>query len=347
MALGLQGPALAVDTACSSSLTAVHQAVSGLQRGEADLALAGGVHVILSGRLFELRGNAGMLAPDGKCKTFDAAADGYVRGEGCGILVLKRLSEAEADGDRIWGVIRGSALNQDGASTGLTVPNGVAQQLVIEEALARSGVQPSEVDYLEAHGTGTPVGDPIELEAAVGAYCTERDPDQPLLIGSVKTNVGHLEPAAGVAGLVKVMLSMKQGVIPPHLHHENPTPVIDWEQVPLRVTSEPVPWPRPADRMPIAGVSGFGWSGTNAHVIVEAYGIDDREPAQPGEERWPVGAPLSISVSTGDETAPLANDDTTATRPARLLPLSAKSDKALRELAEGYSDVAGRAGRRN
>ena len=335
-ALGLQGPALAVDTACSSSLTAVHQAVSGIQRGEADLALAGGVHVILSGRLFELRGNAGMLAPDGKCKTFDAAADGYVRGEGCGILVLKRLSDAEADGDRIWGVIRGSALNQDGASTGLTVPNGVAQQLVIEEALARSGVQPSEVDYLEAHGTGTPVGDPIELEAAVGAYCTERDPDQPLLIGSVKTNVGHLEPAAGVAGLVKVMLSMKQGVIPQHLHHENPTPVIDWDQVPLEVTSEPTPWPRHADRMPIAGVSGFGWSGTNAHVIVEAYGTGDREPAQSGEERWPVGPPLSIAVATDDETASLVVDDTTSARPARLLPLAAKSDKALRELAEGF-----------
>ncbi len=335
-ALGLQGPALAVDTACSSSLTAVHQAVSGLQRDEADLALAGGVHVILSGRLFELRGNAGMLAPDGKCKTFDAAADGYVRGEGCGILVLKRLSDAEADGDRIWGVIRGSALNQDGASTGLTVPNGVAQELVITEALARSGVQPSEVDYLEAHGTGTPVGDPIELEAAVGAYCQERHADQPLLIGSVKTNVGHLEPAAGVAGLVKVMLSMKQGVIPPHLHYENPTPAIDWDQVPLKVTAEPTPWPRHSDRMAIAGVSGFGWSGTNAHVIVEAYGVGDREPAQPGEERRPTGPPLPVAVATADDAAAMPVDAPAMARSARLLPLSAKSDKALKELAQGY-----------
>jgi acyl transferase domain-containing protein/NADPH:quinone reductase-like Zn-dependent oxidoreductase/NAD(P)-dependent dehydrogenase (short-subunit alcohol dehydrogenase family)/acyl carrier protein len=335
-ALGLQGPAISVDTACSSSLTAVHQAVSGLQRGEADLALAGGVHAILSSRLFELRGNAGMLAPDGKCKTFDAAANGYVRGEGCGIIVLKRLSEAEAHGDRIWGVIRGSALNQDGASTGLTVPNGEAQERVIQEALISAGISPSQVDYVEAHGTGTPVGDPVELGAAAAAYCSERDPDKPLLIGSVKTNVGHLEPAAGVAGLVKVMLAMKQGMIPPHLHFENPSPEIDWEQVPLRVTSEPTPWPRYADRMPIAGVSGFGWSGTNAHVIVEGYGIDEGEPAQPGEERWPVGPPRPIAVSTADETLGLAEDDTATIRPARLLVLSAKSDKALREVAQGY-----------
>ncbi|MYG93533.1 MAG: SDR family NAD(P)-dependent oxidoreductase [Acidimicrobiia bacterium] len=335
-ALDLQGPAISVDTACSSSLTAVHQAVSGLQRGEADLALAGGVHAILSSRLFEMRGNAGMLAPDGRCKTFDAAANGYARGEGCGIMVLKRLSEAEADGDRIWGVIRGSALNQDGASTGLTVPNGEAQERVIQEALARAGVLSSQVDYVEAHGTGTPVGDPIELGAVAAAYCTERDPDQPLLIGSVKTNVGHLEPAAGVAGMVKVLLSMKQGVIPPHLHFENPTPEIDWDQVPLRVTSEPTPWPHNSDRASIAGVSGFGWSGTNAHVIVEAYENGDRQPAQPGEERWPVGPPLPIAVSTAGKPLRSEEDTSAAERPARLLPLSAKSDKALRELAQGY-----------
>ena len=168
--LGLHGPAIAMDTACSSSLVAVHQAVAGLQRGEADLALAGGVHTILSGRLLELRANAGMLAPDGQCKTFDAAANGYVRGEGCGILVLKRLREAETDGDRIWAVIRGSALNQDGTSPGLTVPNGAAQELVIAAALAQAGVLPSQVDYVEAHGTGTPVGDPIEMQAAGTAY---------------------------------------------------------------------------------------------------------------------------------------------------------------------------------
>ena len=213
-ALGLEGPAIAVDTACSSSLVAVHQAATCLQRGEADLVLAGGVNAILSAIPVQEFVDAGMLAPDGRCKTFDAAADGYVRGEGCGVLVLKRLSDAEADGDRIWGVIRGSAVNQDGASAGLTVPNGPAQERVIEEALARAGVEPAEVDFLEAHGTGTELGDPIEVRAAASVYGRERDAERPLLIGSVKTNIGHLEAAAGVAGLIKVMLSMHHGLIP-------------------------------------------------------------------------------------------------------------------------------------
>ena len=191
---------MAVDTACSSSLVATHQAVSGLQRGDADIALAGGVNVILSGRLLEFRANAGMLAPDGQCKTFDASANGYVRGEGCGIVVLKRLADAEADGDRIWGVIRGTALNQDGASQGLTVPNGAAQERVILAALERAGVRPSDIDYLEAHGTGTEVGDPIEIDATAAVYGQGRDARRPLLIGSVKTNIGHLESAAGSRG---------------------------------------------------------------------------------------------------------------------------------------------------
>ena len=334
-ALGLQGPALAVDTACSSSLAAVHSAVAGLQRGEADLALAGGVHAVLSGRLFELRGNAGMLAPDGRCKTFDAAANGYVRGEGCGILVLKRLSDAEADGDRIWGVVRGTALNQDGASQGLTVPNGEAQQRVIADALAWAGVQPSEVDYVEAHGTGTPVGDPIEAEATGTAYSVGRDPDRPLLIGSVKTNVGHLESAAGAAALIKVMLAMKRGVIPRHLNFQDPNPEIDWDRLPLQVTAEPTPWPSRGDGPPRAGVSGFGWSGTNAHVVVEGYatGEGSTEAADPG--RWVSGAPLRIAIG-----APAATPDPAAAaptaRPARLLPLSAKTGEALREMAAGW-----------
>ena len=196
--------------------------MAGLQQREADLALAGGVHTILSGRLLELRGNAGMLSPEGRCATFDAAANGYVRGEGCGIVALKRLADAEADGDRIWGVIRGSAINQDGASPGLTVPRRAAQERVIAEALARAGIQPHEVDYLEAHGTGTEVGDPIELEAAAAAYGKGRAADRPLLIGSVKTNIGHLESSAGVAGLIKATLALKQGVIPKHLHFLEP-----------------------------------------------------------------------------------------------------------------------------
>ena len=270
-ALDLEGPAMALDTACSSSLVAIHQAVSGLQRGEADLALAGGVHAILSGRLSELRGNAGMLSPDGQCKTFDAAANGYVRGEGCGIVALKRLREAEADGDRVWGVIRGSAINQDGASPGLTVPSGPAQERVIEAALQRAGISPAQVDYVEAHGTGTVVGDPIEVQALASAYGKGRVAERPLLIGSVKTNIGHLEPAAGVAGLIKVILAMQHGVIPKHLHFRTPNPQMDWDRLPLQVASTATDWPRNSDRPARAGVSGFGWSGTNAHVIVEGY----------------------------------------------------------------------------
>ncbi len=328
--LGLEGPAMAVDTACSSSLVATHQAVTGLQRGEADLALAGGVHTILSGKLLEFRANAGMLSPDGRCKTFDAAANGYVRGEGCGIIVLKRLSEAEADGDRIWGVIRGSALNQDGASPGLTVPSGAAQQGVIEAALHRAGVSASQVDYVEAHGTGTEVGDPIEAKAMGTAYGKEREADHPLLVGSVKTNVGHLEAAAGVAGLIKVLLAMNHKIIPKHLHFQNPSPQIDWERLPLRVTSEPTDWPPHPDRPPLAGVSGFGWSGTNAHVVLEGYEAPDEAASSMGERYWVAGSPKPVTEPPAEEP--------TAGRGTHLLPLSGKSGPALRELAGRYRD---------
>ncbi len=334
-ALGLQGPALAVDTACSSSLAAVHQAVAGLQRGESDLALAGGVHIVLSGRLFELRGNAGMLAPDGRCKTFDAAANGYVRGEGCGILVLKRLDDAEADGDRIWGVIRGSALNQDGASQGLTVPSGEAQERVIADALAWAGVEPADVDYVEAHGTGTPVGDPIEAEATGNAYRAGRDPDQPLLVGSVKTNIGHLESAAGAAALIKVLLALRRGVIPKHLNFSDPNPEIPWERLPLQVTAEPTPWPHRPDRQPLAGVSGFGWSGTNAHILVEGYGAPDASSEASDPRRWLSGPPVRVAIG-GQEGTASSTTAAPAARSARLLPLSAKTGKALRETAAGY-----------
>ena len=330
--LGLQGPAIAMDTACSSSLVAVHQAVTGLQYGEADLALAGGVHTILSGRLLELRANAGMLAPDGRCKTFDAGANGYVRGEGCGILVLKRLSEAEADGDRIWGVIRGSAVNQDGASTGLTVPNGEAQEQVIKAALLRAGVLPSQVDYVEAHGTGTPVGDPIELQAVAAAYCKGRPAERPLLIGSVKTNFGHLESAAGVAGVMKVLLAMNRGVIPKHLNFRDPTPAIDWRQFPLRVTSTATEWPLVSDRSPLAGISGFGWSGTNAHIVVEGYGTPSRASKESYDKKWPTGSPRHVAISVPKA----ASEGAAEARAARLLPLSGKTDNALGELAERY-----------
>ena len=336
-ALDLEGPAMALDTACSSSLVAIHQAVSALQRGEADLALAGGVHLILSGRLSELRGKAGMLAPDGRCKTFDAAANGYVRGEGCGIVVLKHLRQAEADGDRIWGVIRGSAVNQDGATPGLTVPSAAAQEVVIGEALSRAGVLPEDVDYLEAHGTGTEVGDPIEVEAAAAAYGKGREMDRPLLIGSVKTNIGHLESAAGVAALIKVVLAMQRGVIPQHLHFHEPNPQMDWDRLPLRVTSEQMTWPLHADRPPTAGVSGFGWSGTNAHVVVEGYGTLDGDSAASGEGHSPEGSGLQVAVSLPETLAGRSPaEGESGPRETRFLPLAGRSDQALRDLAGRY-----------
>ena len=335
-ALGLQGPAMAVDTACSSSLVALHQAVSGLQRGESDLALAGGVHTILSGRLLELRANAGMLSPDGRCKTFDAAANGYVRGEGCGIVVLKRLAEAEADGDRIWAVIRATALNQDGASPGLTVPSGPAQEGVIEAALERAGIAPADVDYVEAHGTGTEVGDPVEANATGAAYGRGRPADRPLLIGSVKTNIGHLESAAGVAGVMKVVLAMQQGVIPPHLHFRNPSPQMDWERLPLRVTAESTEWPQHPGYPPLAGVSGFGWSGTNAHVLLQGYQCDAGARAGADQAHWAAGPARSVAVALPERVAEVPPAGPLAARASRFLPLSGKSDEALRDLARGY-----------
>ncbi len=246
--LGLQGPSVAVDTACSSSLVAVHQAMAGLERGEADLAIAGGVCVILSPLTTEGMANAGMLSPTGQCWTFDERADGFVRSEGCGLLVLKRLDEAEAAGDRIWGVIRGSAVNQDGARPGLSVPMRLTQERVIEDALASASLAPSQIDYLEAHGTGTKLGDPVEIAAAASVYGRGRDGERPLLVGSVKTNIGHLAAAAGAAGLIKVLLAMHRGVIPRHLNLSNPNPGIEWDRLPVRVTTTPTAWPNSGDR---------------------------------------------------------------------------------------------------
>ncbi len=321
-ALGFEGPAITVDTACSSSLVALHQAASALRAGEADLALAGGVNAILRSEPTSLLTDAGMLAPDGRCKTFDAAADGYVRGEGCGMVVLKRLADAEAAGDRILAVVLGSAVNQDGASAGLTVPNGPAQERVIEQALARTGVEAASVDYLEAHGTGTELGDPVEVAAAAAVYGRGRSPDRPLLIGSVKTNVGHLEAAAGVAGLIKAVLAIRSGMIPRHLHFERPNPRVDWEGLSVQVASEATPWPE-AERPRRAAISSFGYSGTNAHVVIEGY-AEDREPPRIG--------PPALPESGADDHLPQAD----AHRRHRLLPLSGRSEDALRQLADRY-----------
>ena len=308
--LGLQGPAVTVDTACSSSLVAIHQACQALRLGECDLALAGGANVLLSPATMITFSHAHMLAPDGRCKTFDAAADGYVRGEGCGVIVIKRLEDARRDGDRIRAVIRGSAINQDGASGGLTVPNGVAQQRVIGEALQRSGVAPDDIGYLEAHGTGTSLGDPIEVQAAAAALAARRDPDRPLLIGSVKTNIGHLEAAAGIAGVIKVVLALEHGVLPQHLNFHRPSPHIPWDRLAVRVVAQRTAWER-GERPRLAGVSSFGFSGTNAHVVVE------EAPADAGS------APARVAPGG---------------RRLAVLPLSARSPAALAALAGHYRD---------
>ena len=310
--LGLTGPAKAVDAACASALVAVHDAVADLQQSRADLAIAGGVQAIMNPRINEFRAASMMLSPDGKCKTFDASADGYVRGEGCGVVVLKRLKDAEADGDRIWGVIRGAAMNHGGAAVGLTVPHTPALEQVMQAALADAGVSPLQVDFLEAHGTGTPVGDPIELNAVASVYGKGRKDGDSLLIGSSKTNIGHAESAAGIAGLIKAMLALKRGVIPKHLHFHNPTPSIDWENSPLKVTTSTMDWPRRGNGPRVAGVNSFGISGTNAHIVVEEY----RNPnGESGAAR---------------ETANFAPRET------RFLPLSGKTEEALSELAKRY-----------
>ncbi len=324
--LDLQGPSLAVDTACSSSLVAVHLASQSLNNGDCDLAIAGGVNLTLSPDLTQVFSQAGMMAEDGRCKTFDAKADGYVRGEGCGLLLLKRLSLAERDGDRILAVIQGSAINQDGRSNGLTAPNGRAQQAVIRQALAQADAKATDIGYIEAHGTGTSLGDPIELNAlqavfseGLTAEAGEAEASKQQWIGSVKTNIGHLEAAAGVAGLIKSILSLQQEVIPPHLHLQELNPHINLNET-LKIPTEAQSWPR-GIRPRLAGVSSFGFGGTNAHVIL-------------GEA--PVAAPLSKDASIAQAT----NQSKTIEpdKVHQLLTLSAKTAPALMALAQRYSD---------
>ncbi len=266
--LGLNGPSLVVDTACSSSLVAIHLACQSLRMGETRLALAGGVNLMFLPELHINFCKARMLAADGRCKTFDAAADGYVRSEGCGVVVLKRLTDALADGDRVRAVIRGSAINQDGRSSGLTAPNGPSQEAVIRAAVANAGLTPADIDYVEAHGTGTSLGDPIELHALGASLAAGRPEDRPLIVGSVKTNLGHLEAAAGVASLIKVVLAIERQELPGQLHFERPNPHVDWSKWPLEVATSHRPWPAQSDRRR-AGISSFGFSGTNAHLVVE------------------------------------------------------------------------------
>ncbi|MBI5563328.1 MAG: SDR family NAD(P)-dependent oxidoreductase [Chloroflexi bacterium] len=277
--LGLQGPSLSIDTACSSSLVAVHVACQSLRSGECRMALAGGVHLALSPDNTIAFSKSHMLAPDGHCKTFDARADGFAEGEGAGIVVLKKLSDAIADDDRILAVIRGSALNQDGPSSGLTAPNGPAQEAVIREALANARTKPAEVGYVEAHGTGTSLGDPIEVRALAKVLRDGRAADRPFLLASLKTNIGHLEAAAGVASLIKVVLMVQHGEIPPHLNFQTPNPFIPWSEVPAVIPVTLQPWPAGYERR-IAAISAFGFSGTNAHLIVEAAPIGEAKPIE-------------------------------------------------------------------
>jgi acyl transferase domain-containing protein len=299
--LGLQGPSVAVDTACSSSLAAVHLACLSLRSDECEMALAGGVNLLLTPEMWITTSRNRMLSPTGRCRTFDAGADGFVRGEGCGVVVLKRLSRAEQDGDTVLAVICGSAMNQDGASSGITVPNRLAQEAVIGDALAAAGLQPRDVQYVEAHGTGTSLGDPIEVRALGAALGRGRSPDDPFMIGSVKSNIGHLEAASGIAGLIKTILMLRYDEIVPSLHFTRPSPLIPWDEVHATVPVRALPWRR-GERPRVAGVSSFGASGTNIHVVVAE-------------------APLPMS-----RTAPSSRD-------VHLLPLSARSDAEVRTLA--------------
>ena len=298
--LGVHGPAVVLDTACSSSLVAIHLATQSLRRRETDLALAAGSNLILTPENSIACSRWGMLAPDGQCKTFDAAANGYVRSEGCGVIVLKRLSDAVRDGDSVLAVVRGSAVNQDGPSSGQTVPSGPAQQAVLRAALASARLQPSEIDYIEAHGTGTALGDPIELDALSQVF-GDREESAPLVLGSVKTNLGHLENSAGIAGFIKTVLSMNHGYIPPHLHFTGLTPNAGAGASKFTIAADGMPWPA-VDRPRRAGVSSFGVSGTNAHIVVEQAPAPEPVAAQPE----PVISTLVISGKTPARIGPTA-----------------------------------------
>jgi thioester reductase-like protein len=310
--LGLRGPSKVLDTSCSSSLVAVHEAAKALRLRECDLALAGGVNLMLSPYGFVIMSKFRALAPDGRCKTFDASADGYARGEGVGMVVLKRLADAQADHDDIVAVLRGSAVNHDGRSSGLTVPNPAAQQDVIRAALAQAQLDPSEVDYVEAHGTGTALGDPIELRALSAVLGRGRPDDQPLLVGSVKTNIGHLESAAGIAGLIKVALAIRHGEVPPSLHFTDPNPNVEWDRLHVQVAARHAAWPE-RGRPRVGAVSSFGASGTNAHAVLAsapAVRAPSRSPRQHGLFLASARTPEALRELAARDAARLRGDAT-------------------------------------
>jgi acyl transferase domain-containing protein/thioesterase domain-containing protein len=301
--LDLRGPSLSVDTACSSSLTAVHLAVQSLRSGESELAVVGGVNLLLGPGVTANFDQMGLCSADGRCKPFSADADGIARAEGAGVVVLKRLSDARADGDRVLALVRGSATNSDGRSNGLTAPNPEAQQALLRTAYEQAGVDPATVDYVEAHGTGTPLGDPIEANALGAVLGAGRPSARPLLLGSVKSNLGHLEAAAGIVGLIKVVLALHHGIIPASLNYSAPNPLIAFDALRLSVVDSPRPWPN--DGTAVAGVSGFGFGGTNSHVVLEQATRSSPTEATEKSRRFLLGAPDAARLQ--ESAAVLAN----------------------------------------
>jgi acyl transferase domain-containing protein/acyl carrier protein/short-subunit dehydrogenase len=295
---GFTGPSIMVDTACSSSLVTTHLAMNALRNGECDIALSAGVNLFFGPNTFVNFSKAKMLAPDGHCKTFSAEADGYARGEGVGVLVLKRLSDAKKDGDNIIALLRGSSVNQDGPSGGLTVPNGPSQVSVIQEALKNAGIEPTQVGYVEAHGTGTKLGDPIEISALDKVFSKNRDKQtSPLRVSSIKTNIGHLESAAGIAGLIKTILVVQKGEIPPHQNFTEPNPHIDWDSIPIEIPIEATSW---TEKERFAGVSSFSFSGTNSHIVVSNY-IQDGDDQKSKNIGLDPDSPKILAISSKNE----------------------------------------------
>ena len=315
--LNLTGPSLIVDTACSSALTALDMACRAIWNGECEAAVTGGVNALLAPGMYLAFCTINMLSPDGRCKAFDARANGFVRSEGAGMVVLKSLSAAQAAGDRIYALIRGTGTNQDGRTPGMTVPSQTSQEKLIRHVCRKAGIDPSDVQYIEAHGTGTAVGDPIEARALGAALGGQRARNEFCRVGSVKTNLGHLEAGSGIAGLIKTALSLHHGIIPPSLHFETPNPNIDFEALRLRVVTQTEPY---FPGLRLAGLNSFGFGGANAHALLEA-----------------VNSQPSAHHKKPSSAVPETNDNLEVALPSQLLVLGGKDDAALKLQAENWS----------